>query len=113
MIAVRADVPLQVDDSGVPGGLEAFQVVLAKSLEEASTSSPEFSIARIVMTGDIEPLAAGQLASVIETIAPQLRGKIQGVDNPSFITAMGAACLAYRWHRAEPYKICQYPVSIG
>ncbi len=70
---------------------------------ENSVGRSEFDhIARVVVTGDIQPSAAAQLSTAIESVAPYLQGKIQGVDNPAFITAMGAACVCYEWNHAKP-----------
>ena len=71
-------------------------------MEEFIGKSCFDQIARVVITGDIKPSAAAQLSAAIENIAPELHGRIQGAENPAFITAMGAACISYEFHHAKP-----------
>ena len=52
-------------------------------------------IARVVITSEIQPSTAAKLSTALESVAPYLHGKIQGVENPAFIDAMGAACVSY------------------
>ncbi|KAK5191457.1 hypothetical protein LTR99_003718 [Exophiala xenobiotica] len=102
------------DENGCWADLAGFGRAFVEAIQEHVTEDvrgPGSNISRVVITGHISPSSAEQLSHELTTVAPYLQGKIQGVAQPAFITAMGAVCYSYAFWKLGPPNICRLPVG--
>ncbi|KAJ9608005.1 hypothetical protein H2200_008084 [Cladophialophora chaetospira] len=107
---------VSVDEHGQWARIEKFQRAFADAIKEHISRlhfDPASTIARVVITGDIQTSAAQSLSDTIIGIAPYLQDKIQGVEEleAAFISARGAACLCYQHFHSQPRRMEMQPSS--
>ncbi|KIW58571.1 hypothetical protein PV05_03079 [Exophiala xenobiotica] len=103
-----------IDENGCWTDLAGFRRAFVDTFQEhvrEDVCGPGSNISRVVITGNMPPSSAEQLSHELTTVAPHLQGKIQGVAQPAFITAMGAVCFSYAaWHRPATPP-CEIPTE--
>jgi hypothetical protein len=103
----------QVLESGVWSDLTRFQENVAGFVEEHATSNPALRIVRVVIASETTPAGVAQPAAAIENRCTIFERQGTGVDNPQFMTVMGAACLSYKWCKPDPWRNYVLPPLIA